>query len=77
MSEVILTHSKICPMPVGSLPVKRIAHWDPVPLQDQSLIESGVIVKISGQSYNGSTIVNYYSRVVPDLKVLHFTTLEP
>ena len=30
----------------------------------------------SGQSYKGSTIVNYDSRVVPDWKTLHITTLE-
>ena len=29
----------------------------------------------SGQSYKGSTIVNYDSRVVPDLKIPHITTL--
>ena len=32
---------------------------------------------LSGQSYNGSTIVNYDSRVVPDWKIPHITTLEP
>ena len=30
----------------------------------------------SGQSYKGFTIVNYNSRVVPDWKTLHITTLE-
>ena len=30
----------------------------------------------SGQSYTDSTIVNYDSRVVPDLKIPHITTLE-
>ena len=30
----------------------------------------------SGQSYKDSTIVNYDSRVVPDLKIPHITTLE-
>ena len=30
-----------------------------------------------GQSYKGSTIVNYDSRVVPDLKIPQITTLEP
>ena len=30
-----------------------------------------------GQSYKGSTIVNYDSRVVSDLKIPHITTLEP
>ena len=30
----------------------------------------------SGQSYKGSTIVNYNSRVVPDLKIPYITTLE-
>ena len=29
-----------------------------------------------GQSYKGSTIVNYDSRVVTDLKIPHITTLE-
>ena len=29
-----------------------------------------------GQSYKASTIVNYDSRVVPDLKIPHVTTLE-
>ena len=29
------------------------------------------ILVISGQSYKGSTIVNYDSRVVPDLKIPH------
>ena len=32
--------------------------------------------KTCGQSYKASTIVNYYSRVVPDLKIPHITTLE-
>ena len=31
---------------------------------------------ISGQSYKASTIVIYDSRVVPDLKIPHITTLE-
>ena len=31
--------------------------------------------KSSGQSYKGSTIVNYDSRVIPDLKIPHITTL--
>ena len=30
---------------------------------------------ISGQSYKGSTIVNYNSRVIPDLKIPHIMTL--
>ena len=30
----------------------------------------------SGQSYKASTIVIYASRVVPDLKIPHITTLE-
>ena len=30
----------------------------------------------SGQSYKASTIVIYDSRVVPDLKIPHITTLE-
>ena len=30
-----------------------------------------------GQSYKGSTIINYDSRVVSDLKIPHFTTQEP
>ena len=30
----------------------------------------------SGQSYKASTIVIYNSRVVPDLKIPHITTLE-
>ena len=30
----------------------------------------------SGQSYKGSTIINYDSRVVPDLKIPQFSTLE-
>ena len=29
---------------------------------------------VSGQSYKGSMIVNYNSRVVPELKVPHFMT---
>ena len=29
-----------------------------------------------GQSYKASTIVIYYSRVVPDLKIPHITTLD-
>ena len=29
-----------------------------------------------GQSYKHFTLVNYYSRVVPDWKIPHFTTLE-
>ena len=33
-------------------------------------------VHTSGQSYKASTIVIYYSRVVPDLKIPHITTLE-
>ena len=36
------------------------------------LVESNT----SGQSYKGSTIVNYDSRVVADLKIPHITTLE-
>ena len=31
---------------------------------------------ISGQSYKTSTIVIYDSRVIPDWKILHITTLE-
>ena len=31
---------------------------------------------ISGQSYKASTIVIYDSRVVPDLKIPHITTLD-
>ena len=34
-----------------------------------------VRVHHSGQSYKGSTIVNYDSRVIPDLKIPHITTL--
>ena len=30
----------------------------------------------SGQSYKAPTIVNYDSRVAPDLKIPHITTLE-
>ena len=30
----------------------------------------------SGQSYKHFTIINYDSRVVPDLKIPHITTLE-
>ena len=30
-----------------------------------------------GQTYKGSTIVNYNARVVLDLKIYHITTLEP
>ena len=30
----------------------------------------------SGQSYKGSTIVNYDSGVVPDLKIPHITILD-
>ena len=30
----------------------------------------------SGQSYKASTIVNYDSRVIPDLKIPHITTME-
>ena len=37
------------------------------------------VLKVSnvtcGESYKGSTIVNYDSRVVPDLKIPHITTL--
>ena len=32
-------------------------------------------IEPSGQSYKGYTIVNYDSRVVPDWKTLHITTL--
>ena len=32
--------------------------------------------KTSGQSYKASTIVIYDTRVVPDLKITHITTLE-
>ena len=38
-------------------------------------IEQNTKLKISGQSYKGFTIVNYNSRVVPDLKMPHITTL--
>ena len=31
---------------------------------------------LCGQSYKASTIVIYDSRVIPDLKIPHFTTLE-
>ena len=33
-------------------------------------------VHVSGQSYKASTIVIYDSRVVPDWKIPHITTLE-
>ena len=33
-------------------------------------------LKTSGQSYKGTMIVNYDSRVVPDLKIPRITTLE-
>ena len=33
------------------------------------------VQRISGQSYKASTIVIYNSRVVPDLKIPHITTL--
>ena len=33
-------------------------------------------INSSGQSYKASTIVIYASRVVPDLKIPHITTLE-
>ena len=33
-------------------------------------------LKTSGQSYKGSMIVNYDSRVVPDLKITYITTLK-
>ena len=35
-----------------------------------------VHLNISGQSYKASTIIIYDSRVVPDLKIPHITTLE-
>ena len=35
-----------------------------------------VIGKSSGQSYKASTIIIYDSRVVPDLKIPHVTTIE-
>ena len=35
-----------------------------------------VMQEFSGQSYKASTIVNYDSRVVPDLKIPHIMTLE-
>ena len=35
-----------------------------------------VILETSGQSYKASMIVIYNSRVVPDLKIPHITTLE-
>ena len=36
----------------------------------------GMYVGTCGQSYKASTIVIYNSRVVPDLKIPHITTLE-
>ena len=35
-----------------------------------------IIVSIGDQSYKASTIVIYDSRVVPDLKIPHITTVE-
>ena len=35
-----------------------------------------VMPKASRQSYNGLTIINYDSRVIPDFKIAHFITLE-
>ena len=35
-----------------------------------------VKLETSGQSYKASTIVIYDSRVIPDLKIPHITTLE-
>ena len=32
-------------------------------------------MEISGQSFKGSTIENYDTRVVPDLKIPHITAL--
>ena len=43
------------------------------PTSPKKSVDGGAI---SGQSYKASTIVNYDSRVVPDLKIPHITTLE-
>ena len=40
------------------------------------LTTSQEIIYTSGQSYKGSEIVNYDSRVVPDLKIPHIMILE-
>ena len=34
------------------------------------------LIQISGQSYKHFTLVNYDSRVIPDWKIPHITTLE-
>ena len=40
---------------------------------EKSKVDGGAI---SGQSYKHFTLVNYDSRVIPDLKIPHITTLE-
>ena len=42
----------------------------------QTGILSLMVSELCGQSYKASTIVIYDSRVVPDLKIPHITTLE-
>ena len=46
------------------------------PNRDYRKIEKFENRLCSGQSYEACTIVNYDSRVVPDLKIPHITTLE-
>ena len=40
------------------------------------LLAEARVHELCGQSYKASMIVNYDSRVIPDLKIPHITTLE-
>ena len=46
------------------------------PLLTSRAVEGTASSVTSGQSYKASTIVIHDSRVVPDLKIPHITTLE-
>ena len=52
-------------------------HWAEFIICQIHMCNIGLVDSVtSGQSYKASTIVIYDSRVVPDLKIPHITTLE-
>ena len=44
-------------------------------LKEQNFVQKFISMMICGQSYKQFTLINYDSRVVPDLKTPHITTL--
>ena len=54
---------------------KRVQNRSEIALTKAHQIEN-LVFSNSGQSYKAPTIVIYDSRVVPDLKLPHITTLE-